>query len=103
MIKKEEIEHIAKLARIELDGKDIEKFQKDFSNILDYFNLLDKINVSKVRPAFHPLEDFLVKEESMREDIAIPESPETVSKLIEAVPDEKDKYIKVKAIFNGSE
>jgi aspartyl-tRNA(Asn)/glutamyl-tRNA(Gln) amidotransferase subunit C len=100
MIKKEEVERVAKLARIELDEEEIKKFQKDFSGILDHFNLLNKVNVSKIKPTFHPSEEFLKKEEAMREDMVASENPETVDKLIEAIPDKKDKYIKVKAIFN---
>ena len=42
MISKEEVEHIAKLARLELAPVEIEKMQKDLSAILDYFNLLKK-------------------------------------------------------------
>ena len=42
MISKEEVEHIAKLARLELTGKEVEKMQKDLSDILDYFDLLKK-------------------------------------------------------------
>ncbi|MCX6722438.1 MAG: Asp-tRNA(Asn)/Glu-tRNA(Gln) amidotransferase subunit GatC, partial [Candidatus Staskawiczbacteria bacterium] len=40
MILKEEVEHIAKLARLELTENEVEKMQKDLSAILDYFDLL---------------------------------------------------------------
>jgi aspartyl/glutamyl-tRNA(Asn/Gln) amidotransferase C subunit len=43
MISKEEVEHIAKLARLELTGKETEKMQKDLSAILDYFILLKNV------------------------------------------------------------
>ena len=42
MISKEEVRHIAELARLELSEKEIEKMQKDLSAILDYFDLLKK-------------------------------------------------------------
>ncbi len=42
MISKEEVEHIAKLARLELTESEVKKMQKDLSAILDYFNLLKK-------------------------------------------------------------
>ena len=42
MISKEEVQHIAKLARLELTETEVEKMQKDLSAILDYFNLLQK-------------------------------------------------------------
>ena len=37
MISKEEVEHIAKLARLELTEKEIEKMQKDLTEILGLF------------------------------------------------------------------
>ena len=40
MISKEEVKHIAKLSRLELTEKEVEKMQKDLSAILDYFDLL---------------------------------------------------------------
>ena len=38
MISKEEVLHIAKLARLELTEEEVEKMQKDLTEILDYFN-----------------------------------------------------------------
>ena len=37
MISKEEVEHIAKLARLELTEKEVGKMHKDLTAILDYF------------------------------------------------------------------
>ena len=47
MISKEEVQHIAKLARLELTEKEAEKMQKDLSEILDYFDLLKKAPKAK--------------------------------------------------------
>lgn len=44
MISKEEVKKIAKLARIGITEKEAEKFQKEFSAILDYFNILNGVN-----------------------------------------------------------
>lgn len=100
MIKKEEVQRIAKLARLALTEKEEEKFQKDLSSILDYFNLLQEVDVSKVEPLFHPTENFLrIKPDIMRKDKEKPETNELVEKLIEAAPDKKERYVKVKAVF----
>ena len=40
MISKDEVRHIAKLARLELTESETAKMQKDLSSILDYFDLL---------------------------------------------------------------
>ena len=55
MISKEEVEHIAKLARLGLTEKEIGKFQKELSLILDYVEKLKEVDVSKVEPTSHPL------------------------------------------------
>ena len=95
MISKEEVEHIAKLARLELTEKETEKMQKDLSAILDYFDLLKKAPL--LRQGFagqaHKIENKLRKDEILSKDNSVAE------KLIAAAPDKKDDYIKVKAIF----
>jgi aspartyl-tRNA(Asn)/glutamyl-tRNA(Gln) amidotransferase subunit C len=48
MISKEQIEHIAKLARIELTEEEKERFTKELSSILDYVNQLNKVDASKI-------------------------------------------------------
>jgi len=93
MISKEEVEHIAKLARLELTEKEVEKMQKDLSAILDYFNLLKNVPAIKIeKPASG-------KAAVWRGDEAKPKDVGLAEKLIAAAPDKKDDYIKVKAIL----
>lgn len=93
MISKEEVQHIAKLARLELTENEVEKMQKDLSAILDYFNLLNKA------PKFKK------NTEAMKGDLSATRKDEVISsydlidKLISAAPDKKDGYIKVKTIL----
>ncbi len=96
MISKGEVEHIAKLARLELTEKEIEKMQKDLSAILDYFNLLKKAPRIKNFD-----ENFGVGAslENLRKDEAKTRDARLAGKLIAAAPDKKDDYIKVKAIL----
>jgi len=99
-IKKEQVWHIAHLARLGLSEKEIERFQKELSSILDYVELLKEIDVSKVKPTFHPTEDFLKKEKRvMRKDKAISQPEKKTNKLIELAPEKKGRYIKVKTIL----
>ena len=100
MIKKEEVQHIAKLARLGLTEDEIKKFQKDLSSILDYFNSIKEVDISKTEPTFHPTEYFFkTKPKIMREDMAESQPVETTNKLIEAAPDKKKRHIKVKSIL----
>ncbi|MGD0577148.1 MAG: Asp-tRNA(Asn)/Glu-tRNA(Gln) amidotransferase subunit GatC [Candidatus Staskawiczbacteria bacterium] len=92
MISKEEVQHIAKLARLELTEKETEKMQKDLSVILEYFDLLKKA----------PKPEEIIKTtgdlSAARKDEVI-SSHDIADELIAAAPDKKDDYIKVKAIF----
>jgi len=94
MISKKEVEHIAKLARLELSEKEIEKMQKDLSAILDYFDLLKSAS-APLRQGFGETR----KANVFREDKADEQKREVAEKLIDAAPDKKDGYIKVKAIL----
>ena len=93
MISKEEVEHIAKLARLELSGKETEKMQKDLSAILDYFILLKNV------PEIGKNEAVKIVKNILRKDEAVEKNNSVAEKLIQAAPDKKDDYIKVKSIF----
>ena len=100
MINKQDVQHIAKLARLGLTEDEIKKFQKDLSSVLDYFKSLKEIDVSKIEPTFHPAEHFFERKlEIMRQDRAEPQPIKVVNKLVEAAPEKRKRHIKVKAIF----
>ena len=48
-----DIEYVAKLARIELNADEKEKFSSQLGQILEYFEKLSAIDVSKVEPSAH--------------------------------------------------
>ena len=93
MISKEEVEHIAKLARLELSEAEVKKMQKDLTSILDYFNLLKNVPEIKVRPAFAKGSGVA------RKDEVIPRGAGVAEKIVAGAPDKKDGYIKVKTIL----
>ncbi|MDP2598404.1 MAG: Asp-tRNA(Asn)/Glu-tRNA(Gln) amidotransferase subunit GatC [Candidatus Liptonbacteria bacterium] len=49
-IDKKTLEHLAKLARLELDPREEEKLLKDLGNILDYFKELQGLDTANVEP-----------------------------------------------------
>ena len=53
MLRREEIEHIAWLARIELREEEKELFEGQLSSILDYFAVLDELDTRDVEPTYH--------------------------------------------------
>lgn len=96
MISKEEVKHIAKLARIELEEKEVENFQKDFSSILDYFELLKKADTSGVKDIFSPVKNYL-KENVVRQDFSSSENK--AEEIIFSFPQKQNRHAKVKAIL----
>lgn len=55
MITKKEVEHIAKLAKLELTNAEILKFEKELNSILEHFNKLKEVDTSNIEPTFNPL------------------------------------------------
>jgi len=54
-ISKEEIEHIASLARLSLTEKEKELFGSQLSSILDYMEKLNELDTRNVEPTSHVL------------------------------------------------
>jgi len=48
MITREEVIHIAKLAKMKLTEEEIEKFTKDLSGILDFFKDLEEVDTDGI-------------------------------------------------------
>lgn len=95
MISKEEVKHIAKLARLGLTEREIEKFQKELSSILDYIEKLKEIDISNITPTSHSIE----VENIMREDKERAKRKVPSAQLLESAPEEKNGYLKVKSIL----
>ena len=54
-ITKEEVEHVARLARLELDDASIDKFVGQIGEILDYIDKLNAIDTSNVAATSHAI------------------------------------------------
>lgn len=49
MVSKEEVKHLAWLARIELDDKELQVYTTQVEQIIGYFDILDKISLENVQ------------------------------------------------------
>lgn len=49
MLTKEEVEHIAKLARLHLTENEIEKFTTQLQNVLGYVDILNEVDTSDTK------------------------------------------------------
>jgi len=52
MISKEQVQHIANLANLSLTQEEIEKFQKQLGDVLEYIEILNELDTEKVEPTF---------------------------------------------------
>jgi len=93
MISKEEVKHIAGLARIGMNEKEIEKFSKDLSSILDFVEQLKEVDVAGVEPTAH----ITGLENKYREDKN--EEFENTDGIKKLFPEEKNGYDKVKSVL----
>jgi aspartyl-tRNA(Asn)/glutamyl-tRNA(Gln) amidotransferase subunit C len=53
MITREDVEHVAELARLELTSTEKERFIAQLNDILTYFEKLDELDTSYVEPTSH--------------------------------------------------
>lgn len=93
-ISKEEVEYLAKLARVGLTDDEITKYQKDLVDILGYVEKLNEVNTDNIEP----MAQGLAAKNVVREDkIEIPEGKP--AELLGQAPSHEDGFIKVKSVF----
>jgi len=95
MLSKKEVKHIAGLARIGLKKKEIEKYRKDLSAVLDYFKKLEKLDTKNIEPVGHITETLNVAREDREKDFA--ESGK--ERIIKNIPETRNGCLKVKSVL----
>ena len=93
MIEREEVLHIAKLAKLRLQEEEVELFQKQLNDCLEYFKKLAELDTSKIAPMKHILDVHNV----MRSDEPRPSIP--VSEALRNAPRRRDDLFEVPAVF----
>ena len=96
-IGKRELEHLAKLARIELDPREEEKLLKDLSAILEHFQELQALDTSTVPPMTGGTD----LKNVFREDTEENGGRENTNRGagVEAFPNPQNGYLKVPPVF----
>ena len=92
MISEKEVKHIAKLARLELTDKEIKKMKKNLSAVLDYFDVLKSAPALPKQSSGETRKANVAREDEVKKD-------GVADKIIDASPNKKDRYIKVKNIL----
>lgn len=94
-LSKQQIEHVAKLARLGLTEKEKGTFQKKLSSILGFVQKLNEADTNEVEPTAH----ITGLKNVMREDKAGAVNTNQRTKILNLAPKKKDGYVKVKAIL----
>ncbi len=92
-MRKEEVEHIALLARLYLSDEEKERLGSQLSKILDYFRVLEEVDTEDVPPTFHVLPITNV----MRDDEPSPSFPE--EEILMNAPSREGGLFRIKPVF----
>lgn len=92
MIDIKDVEHVAKLARLELNEEEKVKFSKQLGDILKYVEQMNEVDTQGVEPMNHAMEFYNV----MREDEVVYEN--TREELMANAPECESDFFKVPKI-----
>ncbi len=93
----EDVRAIADLARLQLSEEDVVLYQRQLSEILDYFQKLQELDTSHIDPA----SSVLPLTNVMRRDRAI--APLSVDDVVANAPDSDGEQFRVSAVLDGGE
>lgn len=88
-----DVEHVAKLARLDLDEAEKRQFTEQLNAILKYAEKLNELDTENVEPTSHAM----LLANVMREDEARPSWP--LEQVLRNAPDEEDGQFKVPAVL----
>ena len=88
-----DVEHIAKLAKLEFNEDEKAKFTDQFNQILAFMEKLNELDTSKVEPLSHVIE----LQNVFREDVVKPSSP--TENALKNAPAKSDKFFKVPKVI----
>ena len=93
-MQKEDIAHLAKLARLRLSDEDTERYLKDFDSILGYVDAVTEIGAGDAAPSVGAFGNVL------RNDVETHEPALYTDALLSAAPEREGHYVKVKKILD---
>lgn len=96
-ISREQVEHVAHLARLGLGDDEIARLQQQLSQILEAMKVIDRLDTSAIPPTAQVIPLHTV----LRDDVVRPSlSPEDV---LRNAPSREAEFIKVRAVLDGTD
>lgn len=90
----DQVKHVAHLAGITLNRKEVTKFQKQLSGVLDYVVQLEEVDTSKVEPT----SQVTGLENVFRDDKTTP--PLSQEQVLSGAKEKHNNFFKIKGIFD---
>ena len=81
MIEREQVLHVARLARLGLNDAEVEKMASELSTILDHIEKIGELDLEHVEPTSHVIQ----LENVLREDVPRPSWPR--ERMLDLAPD----------------
>ena len=97
MIDQEEILKIARLAHLQFKDAELEQLAMEFSNILNYFDALDKLDTSGIEPMSRATTETTIADTDYRKDETLKSLPREEA-LAEA-PESRQGYFVVPKVI----
>ncbi|MFH1667862.1 MAG: Asp-tRNA(Asn)/Glu-tRNA(Gln) amidotransferase subunit GatC [Candidatus Komeilibacteria bacterium] len=97
--KKEQIEYLAELAKLEISQSEKEAMYGQLSNILNYVGQLNEVTISAVDRFSDPVKNINV----WRDDIVAPPVDDVRQCILDNAPQQEDGLIKTKPVFHYDE
>jgi aspartyl-tRNA(Asn)/glutamyl-tRNA(Gln) amidotransferase subunit C len=89
MIDREQVLHVAKLARLRLSDAEVERMTGELSNILEHVERMDELDLDGVEPTSHVVE----LQNVLRDDVPRESLPR--ERALEGAPDAADEGFRV--------
>lgn len=89
MIDRDQVLHVARLARLHLEDDEVARMTSELSQILDHIEMIGRLELDDVEPTDHVVE----LENVLRPDEPRPSSPR--EKMLELAPDPADSAFRV--------
>jgi aspartyl-tRNA(Asn)/glutamyl-tRNA(Gln) amidotransferase subunit C len=94
-ISKEDVKHVANLARLTLSEDEAERFTKDLGNIIQFAEQLNELDTDNVKETTHVLDmKNVLREDNARDWL-------TREKALKNAPDQENGQVKVPKVFEG--
>lgn len=92
-ISKEEVEHVALLARLRFDESEKERLTTQLNSILEYMDQLKELDTTQVEPTFHAV----ARRNVYRKDVVLPSFPQ--DRALSNAPDGDRGFFRVPKII----